>query len=96
MKAMVGNLGPFTETIMREVSLPGGDILKTTVKREVRFSPSVDSFEPKMFTRETPIKKERFRKRTWGPFGWWERIADIALCVNSSPTARTVPTGGPV
>ena len=76
MKAIVGNLGPFTDSITREVELPDGDILQTTVKCEVRFSPSVDSFEPKMLTRETPIKVERSRKRTWGPFGWWERIAN--------------------
>lgn len=76
MNPIVGNLGPFMDTITREVSLPGGDILQTTVKREVRFSPSVDSFDQKMLMRETPIKEERFRKRTWGPFGWWERIAN--------------------
>ena len=91
MKAVVGNLGPFTDTIMRESILPGGDILQTTVKREVRLSPSVDSFEPKMLTRETPIKEERFRKRTWGPFRWWERIANT----NSDKFKRShdVPKG---
>lgn len=76
MKAIVGNLGLLTDTITRESVLPDGDILQTTVKREVRFVPSVDSFEPKMLTRETPIKEERVRKRMWGPFGWWERIAN--------------------
>lgn len=76
MKAIVSSIGPITDTFTREVILQGGDILETTMKREVRFYPSVDSFDQKMLTRETPIKEERFRKREWGPFGWWERIAN--------------------
>jgi len=64
----------FTDTFICEKTLPGNDILQTTVKRELRFTPSVDSFGLKVLTRETPIKEERFRKRTWGPFAWWEQI----------------------
>ena len=94
MKATVGNFDPFTNTVIRETPLPNGDILQTTVKRDVRFVPRVDSFEPKMLTRETPIKEERFHKRTWGPFGWWDRIANTELSGPQGPDQREVGREG--
>lgn len=66
----------YSETITREDVIEGGRaIIRREIKREVRFVRSVDSFGFKMMIRETPISETTYRRRGWGPFGWWEKQA---------------------
>ena len=68
-------MNSFKHMLNRETRLPNGDVLNETIRVVIRLVESPDSFLPKAIVKETLVRRERFSKRIWGPFSWWEHSA---------------------
>lgn len=62
--------------IEREEQLRDGDVLLVhKIRRQVRAVRSETQWEPKVLMQETPISTTEYRRRRWGPFSWYEKVA---------------------
>ena len=60
--------------VVTEEDIDEDIIIKRTFKRRERLYVDPRCWEPVLTTQDTPIKIEKFKKRSWGPISWYEKI----------------------
>ena len=60
--------------VMVDESVEGDILVQLRVKQDYRWQMCPYCFDTVMVTQETPLPSRRYRRRSWGIFGWWERI----------------------
>ena len=64
--------GPKEYEFVREEESEGV-LIKSVFRRRIREVPRRGSFSPAFLVEDALIRREQFKKRSWGPFSWYER-----------------------